>query len=478
MNGASKTISLHRLKRRALSLGSVKAFDQAMQFMLPILLARCLDTATFGEYRLLWLVVGTAMICTLNMGGSLYYFLPRSAAREKKVYIHNTIVYFLGAGTLFALAASPWNPFLPHTMQPLAKYGELVPAFVALWFTATLLDYLPTIEERIRWQARTSMSMAALRVLLVGAAAWFSGELQVILWVLLATVLVKLGLLLFYVQRHHGLGLPWLRPAAFGEQLRYSIPFGVSTGLFSLRGQIDQWVAASMFALSSFAAFTIAALVGQVVHIFRHSVMEAFLPSMSRLEAAGDVRGMMEMNARGNAMVGRLLYPVLALAFAFAEDIVTIIYTAAYVEAAPVMRVYVIGMMAMVIEVGSVILLLRKGGFAVRVNAVVLCISAAISWTAAHHIGLVGAAIGSVIGIYLDRALMLSHVARHTGIGLRRLQHWRTLGWAIASAALAAALGWTFVHYLLMGAAPMARLAAGSTVLALAYAAMNYRSLR
>jgi O-antigen/teichoic acid export membrane protein len=233
-----------------------------------------------------------------------------------------------------------------------------------------------------------------------------------------------------------------------------------------------------MFALSSFAAFTIAALVGQVVHIFRHSVMEAFLPSMSRLEAAGDVRGMMEMNARGNAMVGRLLYPVLALAFAFAEDIVTIIYTAAYVEAAPVMRVYVIGMMAMVIEVGSVILLLRKGGFAVRVNAVVLCISAVISWTAAHHIGLVGAAIGSVIGIYLDRALMLSHVARHTGIGLRRLQHWRTLAWAIASAALAAALGWAFVHYLLAGAAPMARLAAGSTVLVLAYAAMNYRSLR
>ena len=95
MNTASKAISLHGLKRRALSLGGSKAFDQAMQFLLPIVLARCLDAATFGEYRLMWLVVGTALaIGTLNMGVSLYYFLPRAAAAEKSVYVHNTIVFF------------------------------------------------------------------------------------------------------------------------------------------------------------------------------------------------------------------------------------------------------------------------------------------------------------------------------------------------------------------------------------------------
>ena len=38
------------------------------------------------------------------------------------------------------------------------------------------------------------------------AGAWFSGELQVILWLLVVVVLVKLALLLFYVQRYHGLG--------------------------------------------------------------------------------------------------------------------------------------------------------------------------------------------------------------------------------------------------------------------------------
>jgi O-antigen/teichoic acid export membrane protein len=481
VSAASKVLggpAISRLKRRALSLGTVKVFDQALNFLLPVVLVRCLDAATFGEYRLLWLTVGTVVaVATLNMGGSLYFFLPRADPRHKRIRIHNTLVYFAFAGALCGLAVSPWNPLLPAPMRPLAQYGWLVPAFVALWVAATLLDYLPTIEERIRWQARATLSASALRAVLVAAAAWASGELRLVLWLLLAAVLVKLALLLAYVRIHHGLGRPWFERATFSEQLRYSAPFGVSAGLFSLRGQSDQWVAASLFALSSFAAFTIAALVGQIVHIFRHSVMEAFLPTMSRMEAAGDVRGMLALNARANVMVGTLLYPLLAFAFAFAEDIVTIIYTSAYVEAGPVMRVYIAGMAAMVIEVGSIVLLLRQGQFSLKVNVAALALSVAVSWSAAHALGLVGAACGSVLAVYVDRALMLRRVAHHTGVPLRALQDWRALAWTLASAAASAALAWIVVEELLEGRSPLARLACGAALLAAAYGAANLRRL-
>ena len=110
------------------------------------------------------------------------------------------------------------------------------------------------------------------------------------LWLLLAAVLLKLALLLVYVRRYHGLRGPWFERAhVLVGQFRHSAPFGLSSALYPLRGQADQWVAASLFALSSFAAFSIAAVVGQRGDVFRHSVLEAFLPSMSRMQAAGDV---------------------------------------------------------------------------------------------------------------------------------------------------------------------------------------------
>lgn len=193
------------------------------------------------------------------------------------------------------------------------------------------------------------------------------------------------------------------------------------------------------------------------------------MPTMSRMHAGGDVRGVMAMNSRSNAMVGTALYPMLALAFAFAEDIIAVVYTAGYLEAAPVMRIYIVGMAAMVIEVGSVVLLLRQGPFALRITALALAVSVALSWSAAHYFGLAGAAMGSVAAVYLDRALLLRRIARHTGIALRELQQWGALLRTFAAAAAGGLVSWMLVQHFLGTAPPMVRLAAGATALALAY---------
>jgi O-antigen/teichoic acid export membrane protein len=479
MSSASNTISLSGLKRRALSIGAVKVFDHAMQFLLPLVLVRCLDTATFGEYRLLWLAVGTIMsFATLNMCGTLYYFVPRSDSRGKRLYVHQALLFLVVSGLVCGFMLSPANPLLPAPMRPLEPYGLLVPAFMALWVIAALLDRLPTVDERIAWQAYATVGVSALRVLLTGLGAWFSGELRVVLWLLLAVVLVKVALLAYYVWRRHGLGRPWFEWPAFSEQFRHSAPLGLNGAFYGLRGNADQWVAASLFSLTSFAAFSIAAVVGQLVHILRHSVMEAFLPSMSRLQAAGNVRGMLEMNSRGNVIVGKLLYPALAFAFAFAPELVTIVYTASYSEAAPVMRVYIVGMLASVIEMGSLVMLLRQGTYALGVTAVTLAVSVTLSWAAAHYIGLAGAATGSVLAIYLDRLLVLRRVSLCTGIALPRLQDWRTLAVQLAFAAASGALAWVIVDALVAESAPLPRLAAGGGVFALAYAAAYLRQAR
>jgi O-antigen/teichoic acid export membrane protein len=289
------------------------------------------------------------------------------------------------------------------------------------------------------------------------------------LWLLVATVLLKLALLFGYIHRYHGLGRPWFKRATFAGQLRYAVPFGISSAFYGLRAQADQWVAASLFALHSFAAFSIAAILGQVVNIFRTSVLEAFLPSMSRMEAAGDWKSVLDMNARANVMVGTLLYPLLGFAFAFAEDLVSFVYTASYVEAAPVMRVYVAGLVLLVIEIGSLVLLLRQGPFALRVSLCMLAVSAAVSWLAASHIGLAGAAAGSVFALYIDRAVTLRRIASQTGVPVARLQHWGSLAWLLLVTALAALTARLAVENWAYALPVLARITIGGTILSAIY---------
>lgn len=462
------------LKRRALTLGLAYGFEYAAQFLLPVVLARCLDATAFGQYRLLWLAVGTLMATsTLCMPTSLYYFLPRSDAATKRLYVNQTLLYLTAVGLIAAWAVSPWNPWLPEKMTEFAQHGAIVPAFIVLWLIAYLLDILPTVEERVAWQAKATVGLAALRVVALSLTAALTRELTPVLVVLLALAVLKIGLLAWYVATHFGLGPPLMRKKVFGGQLRYAIPFGISGALYDLRGQADQWVVAALFSLSSFAAFSIGVILGPLVNLFRQAVNWSFMPTMSRLQAGGDVAGMLDLNQRANVMVGTFVYPLLAFGFVFAEDIVTFIYTDRYAAAAPVMRVYIVALAALVIETASITLLLRQGAFVMRVNLMVLVVAVPTSWLLAQHVGLVGPAIGSVIAVYLDRTLNLWRISRLTDIQLRRIQDWRSLTRLILFSALAAALGWFVVDRYLDARAGLVQLAAGGAILGATYGALH-----
>lgn len=461
---------LRGLRERALSVGGANAFEYLTQFLLPVVLARCLDVLAFGHYRLLWLAVGTVMhVALFAMPGSLYYFLPRADRATKRLYINQTLLFLTLMGLVSGWAVSSWNPWLPKAMHGLVEHGAIVPAFVVLWVIASVVDTLPAVEERITWQVKVTIGLASLRAAGLSLAAILTRELEPVLLVLLGFVVLKIALLFVYLVRHYGLRGPILRVRAFLDQVRHAAPFGAAGALYGLRTQADQWVAAALFPVGLFASFSIAAVLGTLVALFRKSVNSVFLPSMSRLQAAGDLPGMIELNSRANVMVGALACPVAAFAFGFAEEVVTLVYTAAYLDAAPVIRVYVVGLMPLIVELASITLLLRQGSFVMGVNLVALAVAVPVSWVAAQHFGLAGAAAGSVLMIYLDRIVTLRRIARLTGVPFRRLQDWRTLGTFILFAAFAAALTWWMVCHYLAVSGPFARVAAGAAIMVATY---------
>ena len=463
-----------RLERRAISLGVANAIDYAIQFLLPVVLVRYLAPEDFGRYRLLWLVAGTAMaVVTQAMPGSLYYFLPRSSDEQKRLYINQAMLYLSACGVIAALAVSPRNPWLPQSVRDLTPNPVLLPAFVMFWVAGSLLDLIGAAEERVAWQTRTIIGLSALRAALLLATAMLTRQLEPVLLALLGFAFFKFALLITYVARHHGLRGPYLRRHAFADQLRLSVPFGLAGALFGLRAQADQWVATALFSVGKFAAFSIATVLGPLVNLCRQSVLQAFLPSISRLAATGDFRGMLELNGRGSVLVATLVYPLLAFAFAFSKEIVTIIYTSAYLDAASVMRIYILGLAALVIEPATLMALLRQGPFAIRLGVLALVLSVAISYACGRAGGLAGAAVGSVTAIYLEHLCTLWRISHCTRIPWRHLQDWRSLGLLLLCAALAGLVSWAVVSEGLAQFGPEVRIGAGAALLGAVYLSLG-----
>ena len=457
------------LERRALSLGSANAVDYALQFLLPVVLTRTLDAHAFGEYRLLWLAIAALMMITpMCMAPALYYFLPRSDRPTQRLYINQTLIYLLAAGLVSAWAVSVWNPLLPGKLDGLNEHHALVvPLFALVWIFSTALDVLPTAEERVGWQAKAIMALSATRAVGLSLVAIWTRELEPVLWALVVFGLVKAALLLWYVRRHHGFGRPFATPETFKAQAKQAAPFALSGFLHGIRTQGDQWIAAALFTVTQFASFSVATVLGPLVQIFRQSVNHVFLPSMSRLQSTGDHAGMLALNSRANCMVALMVYPMLAFAFVFAEQVIALVYTRTYIEAVPVLRLYAVGLFAFVVELVSLLFVMKQGAFAARVNGLVLAIALPLSFWGASHIGLAGAAMGSVAALYAERLVSLQRLAKLTDTPLSRLQDWKTLGGLALAAWLAAGVAGLLVYWSEWSTVPA--LLAGGAIMAAAY---------
>lgn len=428
--------------RGAFTLGTASAIDYVLQFILPIILVRSLLPTDFAEYRVLWLVTNTVMaIAPMFMPQSLFYFLPRAGAQEAR-FVAN-VLWFLGfMGVVGALLVSPLNPFRPELLTDLTGANDLIPAFVLLWVAGTLIEWLANTEGRVGAQARIVITLSLVRVVVIGAVAWVSGDVKAVFIALAAFALLRCFLLFRDVVRRYGKA--GLKPCSgiFRQQITYAAPFGAAGTLYNLRQHSDQWIAASMFSLTQFAAFSISLVVLPLAGLIRQALSNAILPAMNARHHQGEILGAVKINRDANKLTGLLLFPVIAFLFVFAEDVIALIYTAEYIEGAQPMRIYLLGLVGQALVVNNLLITLSQGGFQMRLNAIFLPIAVLLSFIGANAFGLVGVAIGSAVTQWCSHILSIRHINRITNFGFSCLIDWVALAQFAAAAIFAAILAY------------------------------------
>lgn len=435
------------LRRRssAVTLALAGGIDYGLQLIVPLFLVRYLDPAVFGQYRFLWLMAGTALaIAPAFMSQALFYFLPRAEPGNKGLLIGNVLVYLAAAACVVGAVTLGWNPLLPVMADHLFfQTHSLSTIFISLWVVASLLDVLPTAEGRTHWHSRAIILLAVCRTLLLAGVAVVTSEVLWVVSAMVAVVAVKIALLVYYLHSRRQ-KISW-QLAGIKMQLTYCLPFALGNTFFLLRIQADQWVVASMLEAAQYAAFSIAATVLPVATLIRQPVINAMMPDLNRAQARGDFTEVSQLIAKSNGAIALFLLPISGGLFAVTPELVDIVYTSRYCDAAPVMQVYLIGMMMAAFAVGHVLPALERGRFAAINSAVCLVLSVVLSIIGIHRFGMVGAALGSVLTLAISEFWSVQVVSRMLGIKIRELLAWQKMRSTVA------ATGMAMVGVLLLG---------------------------
>lgn len=426
------------IARSSLILTVASTLEFAMQLLVPVVLVRHLSPAIFAEYRLVWLLAATLLaLAPAFMPQSLFYFLPRVSDKEKTTCISNVVLYLGVAGIASAIIVSPANPLISCSIRQLSiDSNYLVPVFLAIWILVSLNNTLPVAEGRIFWQANADVILSIFRTGLLCYAALYIGTLPSIACALLIDACARLIVLALYIMTRKAEPKISFCLSRALHQLRYAVPFAISNSLFLLRSQIDQWAVAFAAGASALAVFSIGLVLNPLASLIRQPLYNSTAPRLSASFIQRDFHASCSLITGGVSYTVIILVPVVGGFFLISRELVELVYTVQYLDALPVMRVYLVGIGISSISVSYALPSISKGAFAVKNNAVCLALSAFLSVTFCLWLGPVGAAIGSVVTLLFSEIWSMKVIAAALESTILKLLPISMIVWIISATAL------------------------------------------
>jgi len=388
---------------------------------LPLVLARRLTLAEFGNYKQLFLVLtSAATLLPLGMQMSAFYFFPRAHSVEERGRVACCILMFYAmvtgaAGVCLLLAPQLLTRMLGNSS--LGGIGRVIGVAMIFYVTSTVFESVVVANGESQLGAAVIVGSNLMRscVILVTCVVW--GNIQAIAWGTLVYSVVQFSLLLTYMRsRFPGF---WKRCEAkrFRDQLSYTIPLGAAGLLWSLQLDLHNYLVSNQFGPVAFAIYSQGVFQLPLIGILADSVLSVLIPRVSVLQQQDARRDIVDLTV--NVMRGLALayLPICMFLSVMAKEVIVFLFTPKFLPSVPIFQVNLLMLPLSVLMVDPVMRSYKEQRFWMfNLNLIMLCVLMLTLKLGIASFGMIGT-IGCVVGTqYLSRFILAFHVARFLGL--------------------------------------------------------------
>jgi O-antigen/teichoic acid export membrane protein len=470
----SPKIRVDTLARPAMLLVAGRAIGLVASFAIGIILARMFAPATFGTYKQFFLVYMTLYgLAQLGMAESLYYFVPKNAARTGR-YVCNALIMLAGAGLMCTvglwlartqIAARLSNP-------ELADYMLLLGLFLTFMLMSTVLEIIMVSRKQHFIAAFTYAISDIVRTLLFIIPALMFGSLRAVF--IGATLFAggRLALMVASLWREFGREFT-VDVALWRHQLAYALPFALAVGIEVIQINYHQYVVASRFDAATFAIYAIGCLQIPLVDLIVTSTVNVLMVKMA--EDSSDPHATVGLWHDTVERLAFLIVPLALMLVVVAHGLIVGLFTETYAASVPIFMVWALGILPSVFAVDAVLRSLAQTRFLLFMNVLRLGLVALLIGWCLSTFGLAGAVLVTLLTTTLVKGMAVWKIARLLHIPLRQAMPWGRLG-AITAKAAAATVPVLWINHALH-LTPLIELFAGGTAYVATYAALSFGHL-
>lgn len=437
------------MTRRAGMLSGVESLRFLLKSIIGIVLARILSMEDYGSYRQLFLIYTTfSTVLLVGIPQSMLYFIPKyELSGDRKRYITRIVDFISVLGLVFGLGILIFSGliasrFANPSLKTLLILFAVYPLFM---FVNQIYSFIMLGLKKTENVMRFSLLGVLCDVILILGVALITRNLTMIVIAVLCSAFIQW----IYVRlqlRDYTVKYEWDKEF-YRNQLRYSLPLGLSSIISILAIQLDKIVISGVFTPAQFAIFSIGAMELPFIGILNNSVNSVILPHLSASGDKAEAIRLYRGSIRKNAL---LIFPIAVLSFILASDVLTLLYGIEYEAAAPFFRVYLCTILVRIASYGIIFQALGRTKY-ILYNAVFTLLGNLILnlILVKTSLGMMGPAIATVIITYSSAGLYLWWIHRELHMNLNRMFPWMQLARtmiAALSAGLVVAVVLPLIH--------------------------------
>jgi len=419
---------------RGAVLASARLLNQVLALLSPLLLVRLLEISEYGRYRQF---MATAMFITSLAGfalsANLNYLIARSPERQA-VDVTNTCLLMLAVSvvsSLVVVVARQWivPPEIESSWALLAMYVFM---FLNL---EVLVSYWLAHRQSVQVMGYT-LAITVWRIAtLVVATVWLRDVELIFVTIVCAEALKNLWIYVWL--RRRGLLVFRWDSGAMREQVRLVAPLGAGSVLYKLN-DFGKVVVANQLGPVPLAIYTTAAYQVPLVNIVQGALADVIFPDMVKRSTRDPALGLL-LWKRAQVLIFAAICPAWVLLTYWAEPIVRLLFTDAYIAAVPYFQVFLLLMVRQCFQFSTPLRSVADNASFAHANLIALIINAGLIITLMPKFGLWGPTLGLVIGQSWTSIYLGKRVLTRYGLPLSELCQWGKLGLALAASLAAIA---------------------------------------
>jgi len=418
----------------------------------PLLVVRLIGKGDVARLLSVTLVYETlAMLLSTGFPYTLLYELSNRELPERAAIARRTffVAALLGAGGALAVAlVAGVVAVAPFGLAPSATLQKQL--HLLLIFAPSLIADLPfrllsnlLIAER---KARHSAVIQVARTILIALSTLVPLASQADVDLVIHTSAVvrwAFGLVVLWELRTlYGQAPRVTSPLTIAALFAVALPIGATEVLSQLNSQLDRWLVLLVLPTTRLADYQAGAWQVPVISTIAYSVGAAFTPNLVERFKAQDPAGALVIWRKNATKIALIVVPVTMALVVSAEELMTVLFTSAYADAANIFRFYSPITFLRVATFGPLIVAAGRPRLSLVAAAFGLFYNVMLSVPLVFTVGFLGPAMGAGIAFLFHVATYVFFISRATGLPFTQIFPLRGYLRVLGVAAAAGALGW------------------------------------